>query len=65
MDALASRRTCATPGLRRRAEEANEHFRCPRAKRRAAAMTEGTQNEKVVLRLEHVTLPAAGEADVP
>ena len=65
MDAFGSpRRTCAAPAVWR-AEEANEHFRRPGAKRRAVAMTEGTQNEKVVLRLEHITLPAAREADIP
>ena len=65
MDAFGSpRRTCAAPAVWR-AEEANEHFRRPRAKRRAPAVAKGTQHEQVVVRLQSITHPAAREAHVP
>ena len=56
-------RTCAAPAVRR-AEEANEHFRRPGAKRRAPAMEKGAQHEQVVVRLQSITRPTAREAHV-
>ena len=56
-------RTCAAPAVRR-AEQANEHLRRPIVMRRAPAVAQGTQNEQVVVRLERITHPAAGEANV-